>query len=186
MNQRNSTSKVNFAERSVRPSQNAMGLNILAVIFLMAGLMAVAWAVREQVTAVPASIEEMPQSASVPQNSPSVADHPWTPFGSYAPIFASKDIFKTDEERILEATQLAKLSANVPVGDWGIGYQLVGVIVDADPRAIVRTLDPLSVQTLAIGDRLGDATLVKVEENMALFESQNKRMELRFVKEPPK
>lgn len=160
--------------------------NLLTIIFLITASVALSYAFREKKNADPV-FDARPMSAPildvVPQD---IALDTWSPFDAYAPVFDSRDIFKTDEEKVLEATQHAIMNDVIGAGQWGDGYLLVGVIVDSDPRAIVQELNPPGVRTLKLGDRLGDATLIDVQDGLAVFQRQEMRVELRFEGKDPK
>ncbi len=184
MNRPDQTIKTAYPERLAAPARGALGWNILAVLFLLIGVALGGLTFKEKMSSVPLTVGEFSDAQAGSQSSVSFAGVQWIPFDAYAPVFAARDVFKTDDEKILEATRQAEVAAHMPAANWGAGYQLMGVIVDADPRAIVRTLDPPGVLTLAIGDRLGDATLVEIDEHRAVFDHQNARVELRFSDKP--
>lgn len=186
MNRPDPKNGTRYSDHSGNSSQSALGWNVLAIMFLLSGIAVAGLTIREKITSVPPVAGELPDVQLTRQDPALSVAGQWIPFDAYAAIFAGRDVFKTDEERILESTRQGELAANLPVGSWGDGYQLMGVIVDEDPRAIIKTLNPPGVQALAIGDRLGEATLVNVEENMALFDYQNTRAELRFVEKSAK
>lgn len=117
--------------------------------------------------------------SSVTLESSALSSQEWQSFDSYSPAFAERDIFKTDAEKILEAAQVpaAEIGSNTT---WGQGYQLSGVIVDQEPRAVIRVLSPLGTQVLSVGDKLDGAELIKIEENQVLFKYQNQTITLNF------
>lgn len=104
---------------------------------------------------------------------------PMPSFEEYASVFLSRDIFKTDEERLMQESAVPQVDSSTLLG-WGGQYHLVGVIVDQDPRAIIQVMDPPAIQFLKIGDSLGEAVLTKVEENGAWFRYQEQQVQLKF------
>lgn len=167
-------------------SSSVFGWNFLTIIFLIAGSVAFFLAVQEMRTAVPSFDARGLNDPKFNEVSQDIAVETWVPFEVYAPVFTARDIFKTDEEKVLEASQHASVNDAVGAGRWGEGYLLVGVIVDNDPRAVVQELNPPGVRTLKVGDKLGDATLIDVQEGLAQFERQGQRVELRFEEKQTK
>lgn len=102
----------------------------------------------------------------------------WTPFDAYAPFFTSRDIFSSAEEKSRESGQQESQAVVDPTLHWGEGYQLAGVMVDSDPRAVVKASNPPEVHTLAVGQELGGAVLVSVDEDKAVFEYQKQQFTL--------
>lgn len=169
-------------EHSGNTQHSALGWNVLAILFLFAGIVVAGLVFQENSSPAPQLAVKLADLQQAPKDPASFFEaHPWKAFDEYALLFAGRDVFKTDEEKVLESNWQAQMTADGPAGNWADGYQLIGVIVDEDPRAIIKTLNPPGVQTLAIGDRLGEATLEKVEENVVFFAYQNARTELRFI-----
>lgn len=174
-------------EHSGNSRHSSMGWNILAVLFLFAGIVVAVLAFQEISSPVPQLAVELADLQQSPNDPASFLEvHPWKPLDEYSSLFAGRDVFKTDEEKVLELKWQAQMTVDGTAGNWADSYQLIGVIVDEDPRAIIKTLNPPGVKTLAIGDQLGEATLENVEENVAFFQYQNTLTELRFSDHPAK
>ncbi len=161
--------------------QFSVGLwDILTVVFVIAGLGFAGFSVKERMTPVPPASVEIPRGLPAQASDNWVPNEVWLPFDTYAPSFSGRDIFKTDEEKLLEATIESANVNNVPIASWGEGYQLIGVMVDNDPRAVVKVLNPPGMQVLSLGDSLGDARLIRVENNAAWFMYEGKQVGLKF------
>lgn len=100
-------------------------------------------------------------------------------FDHYAAIFEQRDIFKTDEDRILEATAVDQLPLQMPVY-WANNYELKAVIVDEDPQAVVAIKNPPEVKFLKVGDYLQEAVLKRIGTDSVWFFYKGQEVELKF------
>ena len=160
------------------PGRTAGLWDRLAVLFVFLALVIAGYAIFGFVSASQLALPEAADDSHADSKT-SPAAQEQTPFDVYAPIFSGRDLFKTDEERLIEESASPQI-VSAPVVDWGANYQLAGVIVDGDPRAVFKVLNPPGMEFLAVGDHLGEAVLTKVEEKGVWFTYQNQQVQLKF------
>ncbi len=153
----------------------------LAVLLFAGALVVGGYFLYQTMSAPPVTVSELTEQADQPDAVagavPAVKET--VSFDVYAPIFNNRDIFKTDEERVIEAAEQPVVDASAVVS-WAAEYELVGVIIDNAPQAVVKKISEPGVQFLSIGDHLGDAVLQSVEENQALFLYHGQEVRLDF------
>lgn len=163
------------------PGRTAGLWDRLAVLFVLLALMIAGYAIFGFVSASQLALPEATDDGRADSKSIPAPQEPLS-FDVYAPIFSGRDLFKTDEERLMEETSSPQIVSALVV-DWGANYQLAGVIVDGDSRAVLKVLNPPGMEFLAVGDHLGEAVLTKVEENGVWFSYRNQQVQLKFETE---
>lgn len=155
--------------------------NFLTSLFLLGGILTLGYAFRTPATtglSVPnAEVKVMAETRG------DLASQ-WVAFDAYASVFSQRDIFRTDHEKLWSEQQSAVTGPDTGATPWAQGYRLLGVFVDNDPRAVIQSLNPPGVHTLAVGQNLGGATLLEVHKNKALFDYQKRTIELGFEENP--
>jgi hypothetical protein len=167
----------------VSPKRTVALWDRLAVLFVVLALLIAGYAIFGFVSAPQSTPPEVADDSRADSNIIPAPQDPVS-FDVYAPVFSGRDIFKTDEEKIIEETANPQPQIDTTsLVSWGANYQLAGVIVDGDPRAVIRVLNPPGMEFLTVGDHLGEAVLTKVEENRVWFSYQNQQVELKFETE---
>ena len=160
-----------------------MGWNVLAGLFVLATIVWVALGFfqnKPSETAV-----RKPLVYTVANVTDSSIHQPWVAFDAYEPYFANRDLFVSQEEQAAAATLVPADPVVAPVIQWGVGYQLAGVIVDEHPSAIIKTASPPGVVTVVVGASLEGAVLKNVEEGKAVFEYQGQMVTLSLAETSP-
>lgn len=153
----------------------------LAVFFVLLALLIIGYAISGFFSDRQVVLPEITDRSHADNTSSPAPQEPLS-FDVYAPIFSGRDIFKTDEEKLIEATAIPHIDS-APLVSWGANYHLAGVIVDGDPRAVIKVLNPPGMEFLAVGDQLGEAVLTNVEENGVWFRYQDQQVQLKFETE---
>lgn len=161
--------------------QTTVLIDGLAVLLFAGALVVGGYFLYRTLSAPPVTVPELTEQADQPDAVAGavLAVKETVSFDVYAPIFSNRDIFKTDEEKMIEAAEQPAVDASAVVS-WATEYELVGVIIDNAPQAMVKKISDPGVQFLSIGDHLGDAVLQSVEENQALFLYHGQEVRLDF------
>lgn len=145
------------------------------LLMLIIGLIAFSgwryWQVTENIPVVPSIPEgEVSQEATVPSGPASTAK----PFDAYGAQLSARDIFQAPWEKPATGTLGREdgSASSVPQ------LRLVGILLDADPKAIIEDSSTKQTFFAAPGDRVGQAVLQEIQEDRVILMLNNQRVEL--------
>jgi len=97
------------------------------------------------------------------------------PFDSYKSAFEQQNIFQMPWEKPKK-----KVKEEVPKAavDISSEYQLMGIVLDKNPQAIIQDIKQKQTHFLSQGEKLGEAVLKKIYEDRVLFEINGEEAEL--------
>ena len=100
-------------------------------------------------------------------------------FTMYADAMKKRDIFDSPYgKKRPSRTEKISTEGVFESSDLGSKYKLVGVVLDKDPLAIVKSFESKETLFLSVGDEMGNAVLEEIKENQVIFRYNNKRVSL--------
>ena len=94
--------------------------------------------------------------------------------GKYQEIIKDRDIFVASWEVKKEDTSLSNGAKPALMEQ----YKLIGIILDKSPTAIIEDATTKQATFLLKGEKIGEATLLDIQENKVIFQYGNQQFEL--------